>query len=661
MFNDADAVMGSTSVLITEALWTSQFGRHPAVVGRRVALDGQPHAIVGVLSNQLRYPEASAAVWKPLDVRTVGASRRRVQTLVIRRPEVSMERLRARLTSISLTLRDDGTLPAAQSLLFDDVVQVRISRNSGRPLWLIFAAVSLVLMVACVNVSNLFLVRASNRRGELAILSAVGADRAALMRQVATEVALLGSAGVIAGIGLAAALIQAMPWLLPEQMGFLTSTPAHLNWPVIGFASAVGIAVSLLAAVAPAWRSSHIDVIEAIKWQSRSVAGRSDERWQGALLALQLATVVVLLGGSGLLLRSFNRLTDVDPGYDAAALAQISIELPTSRYPKGGAALAVMEDLARQVEDVDLGQAALTKGTAISFEIRPEAEAGMAVDAAGMVLPWTSVSPDYFDTMGIPVLLGRTFDPSEGTSVMVVNDRLARRFWGEQSPIGRRFRLDADEPWRTVVGVVGDVRMMGLDDPTGHGMEFYLPHARREAGGGYTLVVRSPRDASVVVSRVKELLWVIDPDAPVVEAGSMRDDLLGSLYRQRFLLRLTTAFAVIALLIAAVGVYGVTTYWVSRRRRDLALRVAVGATRRHIIQLVLTRTAYVALAGGVFGAIGLAVSFPAIRSVLYETDGGDPLVLVGTTVVIGALVGIASVRPARTALAVDPAMLLRHD
>lgn len=660
LFGPDDTAPGSRSVLISERLWASQFGRDPAVLGRQLAIDGERHTVIGVLPDRVRYPEARAAVWKPLDAPSASQTRRRIQTIVIRRPDITIDELRARLAAITLSLRSQGTLPEGASLILDDVVQARVSRNEGRPLWTLLGAVGLVLLVACANVMNLLLVRASNRRGELAVQSALGADRLALMRQSLVEAAILAGAGTLAGLALAAAFIRVVTVIIPPQLDFLVSRSPDLNWRVIGAASGVALTVALVASLVPAWRSTRIDPIDAMKWPSRSIAGSRDEGWQGAMLAVQIATLLVLLGGTGLLLRSFTKLTNVDPGYDGAGVVSVAVQMTSARYEEAGSALAAMQELERLVEDAGIGHATLTAGTPISFEIRPEGEGGTPVDATGMVLPWSPVSPDWFETLGIPLLEGRTFVAGDGPDAIIVNDRLARTFWSGTSAIGRRFRLGANEPWRTVVGVVGDVRMMGLDDPSGHGMEFYTPHLPARGVGYFSLIVRSTLPVRDVVARVKDALRAIDPDVPVVEAGSLRDELIGGLYRQRFVLHVSIAFATIAVLLAGVGIYAVAAYWVARRRRELAIRIALGAGRRHVAGRMLSRTAFVCGIGAILGAIASAASFRVLKSLLYDTSGIDPLVLGATATFMIALVAAACLGPVRAALSVDPLTILRE-
>lgn len=655
-----DAAPGAEAVVISEALWESQFGRDPAAVGRRLAIDGQPHTVVGVLSDRVQYPERRTMIWKAFDVTTASQERARVQALVIRHPEVPLEALRARLAAVTLSLRAQGTLPTGHSLLFDDVVQQRMARNQGRPLWLMFGAVGLVLFIACGNVMNLMLLRASTRRSEFAVLSAIGASRFALVRLVGTEVALLTALGLTGGVAIAALLVHAIPVVVPVQLSFLTSTTADLNWRVLAFASGLAGLTSVLAGLVPIWRSSRIQPGDVMKWQSPSVAGARDERWQGSMLAVQLGVVIVLVGGTGALLRQFVALTNTDPGYDAAALVATSVQMTAPRYSDATVALRVMQDLEARVEAAGLGPATFTSGTPIYFEMRPEGEGARTVDATGMVLPWTRVSSDYFETMGIPVLQGRTFALDDSPEAIVVNDRLARAFWGDQSPIGRRLRFDRDEPWRTVVGVVGDVRMMGLDDPTKHGMEFYTLHSQTRAASGFELVVRSPLQPAVVVARVKELLWSVDPGVPVVEAGSMRDQLLESLYRQRFVVRLSSAFAATSMLLAGVGLYGVAASWVARRRRELAIRVAIGATGRQVVQRLLLPAAAVGTAGSALGIAGSLASVRLAQWSLGDTGTADLLVLCGTVGILVVLIALTCVGPTRTALSTDPAILLRE-
>lgn len=661
LFNEDDAVPESRTVLISERLWTSEFGRDPAVIERRVAIDGDPYTVVGVLPGHLRYPEARVDVWKPLDIASASQGRGRIQNVVVRRPGVSLDELRARLSAMVLSLREAGTLAAGESLLLDDVVQVRVSRSWAQPLWMLSGAVGLVLLIACVNVMNLLLVRASNRRGELAVQSALGADRFTLVRQAVTEVMMLAVVGTMAGLGLAAVLLRAVPAIVPPQMGYMSAEPG-LNWYAVAFASAMAMMVSLLAGFVPAWRSSRVDMLDAMKGQTRTIAGSRDERWQGALLAVQIGTVLMLLGGTSLLLRSFVKLTNVDPGYDAAALVSVSVQPTSPRHSQPGATFTIMQDLQRQVQDTGVGLAAFTAGTSFTFDTQPEGEGGLPVDATGMRFPWNPVSPDYFETMGIPVLEGRSFTPDDGPEAIVVNDRLAHTFWGEQSPIGHRFRMNVDQPWRTVVGVVGDVRMMGLDDPTGHGMEFYTPLQKDGTGATYyMLMVRSALSPEMVVSRVKELLWAIDPDVPVVEAGSFREVLIEGHYRRRFVLRLTAAFGAIAVLLTGVGIYGVAAYWVARRRHDLAVRVAFGAQGRHLVGLMLGRAAIVCAAGAALGVAGFMGSSRVLESWLYDTRPTDPLALGTAALLVIVLVATACLAPARAAVAVDPLTILREE
>ena len=338
----------------------------------------------------------------------------------------------------------------------------------------------------------------------------------------------------------------------------------------------------------------------------------------------------MLLTGAGLLLRSFIRLINVEPGFDTANLLVFLVQLPDARYKAPGSSLMLFEELDALVEGVPgvrratFSEGAPPTGGSFSFDIQPEAEGQGRREAPGLMLPHSRVAPDYFATMGIPLVEGRTFARDDPEDVVVVNDLLARRFWGTQSPVGRRFRLDPEEPWHTVVGVARDVKQMGLNDPMGDGMEVYFPYARATGARFFTFMVRVNGDEAAVVRQVKERLWSLDARLPVIEAATMDDRLGESVARPRFILRLVSAFAGIALLLAGVGVYGTAAYWVARRRRELGIRMALGATPRAILALVVGRSVRLAAWGC---AIGLMASLAVTRvlgSLMFETSPREP-------------------------------------
>lgn len=664
LFTDDDIHGTPRRVIISYRLWMSLFGGADDIVGREVEIDDQPHLVVGVMSPRTRYPGANAGIWRPLDL-TTARTRRRVQAVSLLQVGISKDEFAARLQTASGLLVETGLLAEGQVLKPDLLLQERFGRSDHRAFWLMFGAVTLVLLVACANVSNLLLARASNQSGEFALRSALGAGRTRLMAASFAECAILAVAGGVVGVAVARVLLSLLLRILPPQLTYLSANASELDVRVLLFAAALSALTCVLSGLLPIFRVSRADPLEALKQQSQTAVGR-DDVWQGLLITAQLSLVLVLFAGAGLLMRSFLRLTNVDTGFDSSNLVLLDVELPTRRYQQPGAALQLLEDVERRLESTGDLQITIAGGApltspAISLNIRPEAESGNDVDFNGLIMPWIEVAPDYFQTLGIPIVLGRTFGPDEPQDVVVVNDKLARRYWGDASPLGKRFRMHDNQPWRTVVGVVGDVRQMGLNDPTGHGMELYLPHPRNRGGGGYSLLVRSSRDADTVINMVKQTVWSLDARLPFSDAMTMSDRIGESLFRQRFFLRVSMAFTLVATVLTMVGVYGAFAYWMSRRRRDVAIRIAIGASPNAVVRSVIGKGLRLATAGAVAGLVIALAGARVMESLLFEIDSRDPLTLAAVTVLLGMVSVVACVVPALKASRVDPMTTLRAE
>ena len=665
LFDERDAVQGERVALISERLWTSRFGRADDVVGRRLSVDDEPHTVVGVLPTRFAFPERNADVWRPL-APAAQDFRGRVQTVVRLPRDTTREAVTAQLQALSTRLQDEGILPGDRRFVFEDLVQRRYGRQYATALYAMLGAVSLVLLIACVNVANVLLARATTRRGEFALMGALGATRSRLIGHAMLESLVLAALGGLAGLAIARLLLTAILDFLPPQMALL-ATVTTLDWRAVAVAVGLAALTCLGVGVLPALRVARIDVIEGLKGRPSGGTDRASERWQSALVIGQLALVLVLLTGTGLLLRSFVRLVGVEPGFDAANLLVFEIQLPSERYQAPGAPLAFFEELEQLVEAIpgvagaSFSQGAPPTGSGFSFDIQPEAEGRPAVSAPGLTLPHANVAPDYFATMGIPLLAGRTFAAEDPEDVVVVNDILARRFWGDDSPVGRRFRLDPQRPWLTVVGVAGDVKQMGLNDPMGDGMELYVPYPRTTGARFFTFIVRTRGSQAGVAQQVKERLWTLDPTVPVSAALTMDERLVESVARPRFLLGLSSAFAGMALLLAGVGVYGTAAYWVARRRHELGVRLALGATRRAILALVIGRSVRLAAWGC---AIGVAVSLMGttiLGSLLFQTSVREPATFIAVIALLVGLVVTAGYLPARRASQVDPAAVFRTE
>jgi putative ABC transport system permease protein len=665
LFTDDDLTSQTSSVIISYRHWATQFGGDPDIIGRVVEIDDQPHTVIGVMSPRTRYPEANAAIWRPLNLNSAQPSRRRVQTVTVRHPGVSVDQFNARLAAASAALVEAKLLTAEYRLVPDVLLQERFGRSDRRAFWLMFGAVSLVLLVACVNVSNLLLARASTRHGEFALRSALGAGRGRLVMSAFGECAVLAIAGGLAGIVVARLLLSLLLKILPPQLTYLSASASELDLRVLVFAAAISFAACVLAGFLPSWRASRADPIDAIKRHAQAVSGR-DDVWQGILIAGQLSLVLVLLAGAGLLMRSFVRLTNVETGFKPENLILLDVELPTRRYAKPGSALSLLEDVERRIEadgntKMTIGAGAPLTSPWISFDINPEAEGGLDVDFAGQIMPFLPVAPDYFQTIGVPILAGRSFTPNDPDDVIVINDKLARRYWGEVSPLGKRFRNNAEDAWKTVIGVVGDVKQMGLNDPTGHGMEYYAAHLRNRGGGNYSILVRTERSPDEAIAAVKQVVWSLDPRLAFSDVMPMTARIGESLYRQRFFLRLSTAFTLIATALAMIGVYGAFTYWVARRHRELAIRMAIGASPERVLGLVLARALRLAIGGVVVGlAIALAGA-QVMKTMLFEIDPRDPATLSVVTVLLALAAIAACAIPAARAARVDPMTTLRAE
>ncbi|HET9704948.1 MAG TPA: ADOP family duplicated permease [Vicinamibacterales bacterium] len=663
LFTAADATSGERVVLISERLWAVHFGRDPGVIDRLVTIDDQTHRVVGILPARFNFPESSVGAWQPIDVET-GGIRRRVQLVAVLQDGVTRAQVDDRLKTLTASLRESGALPQGQYLATDVPLQVRFGQRGATALYLLLGAVAVLLLVACVNVSNLILVRASSRRGELALKLAIGAGRARLLRDAASESLVLAVAGGALGWWLAGGLLPIILGLAPENMLMLSSATGELDRRAVGFAIAITSVTCALFSVLPAWRASRIDPIDALKQHSHSSTGRRDDWWQGALVSTQIALLVVLLGAAGLLLRSFVALSQVDVGFNPDGITTYEIQMPP-RYAQGGAARAFMRQVEERVEST-LGLPATVvssipiRSGGFSQDVQPEAE-GIAPPPGTLSLPIARVSADFFDVFGVRMLQGRTFVAEDGEDAIIINDVLARRYFGDRSPIGRRFKTHTTQPWLTVVGIAADVKTMGPADAIGEGTEAYLPMGPNGESSFLTLAVRSDGPDSATVQQVSRIIRNLDPRMPILSATTMREAIGDSMARPRFLASLSGAFTISALLIAAVGVYGVSAYWVTRRRRELAIRLAVGASPDRLVASVLGRALRLAVIGI---AIGLAIALAGARvmsAMLFATDPRDPVTFGGIIVLLAVIAIAACAVPAVKAARIDPMTTLRAE
>ena len=664
LFTQDDATSADRPVLMSEKFWRTRFGRDPGVVGRILTIDDAPYRVIGVLPARFTLPETGPEVWRVVNIDDT-TMRGRVQVVVMRKAGVTRAQVDDRLRTLSASMQASGLLPKGQSLVTDVPLPMRIGRGGASALYLLLGAVTTLLLVACVNVCNLMLVRASIRSGELALMAAIGAGRSRLLRDAAMESLLLASAGGALGLWLASGLLGIILGITPGNMLMLSRATGALDLRAVVFAGSVTLITCVIFTMLPAWRASRVDPIDALKQQSRAMAGRRDDWWQGALVSIQIALVVVLLAGAGLLLRSFVKLNQVDLGFNPDRMVTLEMQLTSPRYSAPGVSLNLMREVESRIETqlgypVTISTGSPIRGGGFSMDVHPEAE-GLTPPAPPTYLTSMRASADFFDVYGIPILEGHTFTPDDADTAVIVNDLIAKRYFGNQSPIGRRFRTDTTNPWMTVVGVSADVKTSGPSEPYGD-MEYYIPYpAVPRTYNFISLSAAVGSNPEAAISRIKRIVWDLDSRVPIISAISLREQFGDAIARPRFVLSLSGAFTICAVLIAAIGVYGVSAYWVARRRREMAIRMAMGASPDRLVMSVFARSLRLAAFGA---AVGIAIALggaQVMKSLLFAVDPRDPMTFIGVTILLGVIAIAACLGPALKASRIDPMTTLRAE
>ncbi|MBM3791316.1 MAG: ABC transporter permease, partial [Acidobacteria bacterium] len=611
------------SVVLTHGMWARRFGSDPDAIGKSLTLNGLVFSVVGVLPRSFSLPREvfptlygiePMEVFLPLPL-TPAAPRTRdredFNILGKLRPGIALEEAQAEMDAITAALRQDhpDLYPPNGGLTFSVVPLLEQAvGDARRPLYVLLGSVGFVLLVACANIANLSLARAAARQKEIALRTAVGASRGRIVRQMLTESVMLALCGGAAGILLAAWSLDGIKFLGPESIPRLTEI--RIDGRVFAFTLLISGFTGILFGLAPALRASRIDLIAALNEGGRDASGMNAVwgRGQGMrklLVIAELALSVVLLIGAGLLIRSFARLQNVHPGFNPRDLLTFGLTMAGAKY---GDSEAVVEACRRLWERLERLAGATASGgiaplplgpiyawTPIVVEGREPPPGEKFVNADERV-----VAARYFQAMEIPLRAGRFFDERDGAAtkpVVIVDDRMAREFWPDQDPIGRRIRRggpDSGRPWLTVVGVVGRVKQESLDsDPR---IAFYLPHAQFPVRS-LSVVVRSAVDPASLMAVIKEEIRELDPELPLYRVQTMEKSVGRSLAPRHFSMLLLGIFAGIALLLAAVGIYGVMAYMVSQGTREIGIRLAMGATRRRILSRIIREGMALAILG----------------------------------------------------------------
>jgi predicted permease len=671
-----DEVNGPKVAIIGEGLWRRRFGGDGAILGQQIRLDDNPYTVIGVMPaafEDLLAP--SAQVWTPLQYdkslppqgREWGHHLRMVGRL---RQGVEIEQARQELNTIARIPVMEFSRPPHASLANGLMIRsLQDDMTSGvRPALLaVLGAVLLVLLIACVNVTNLLLARGAQRRGEFAMRAALGATRARLVRQLLTESLLLGVIGGVLGMIVAAFGVSALLALSPP--GLPRVGAISVDATVFAFAFAITTLVGLLVGLIPALHISRTDLQTGLKQSSRSTAG-GHQLTRRTLVVAEVALALVLLVSAGLLLRSMQRLFAIDPGFETQHLLTMQVQTSGKRFDAATTHRFFAQSLENVRQIPGVSAAALTSQLPLSGELEdgygvhfessptgnPEADQGALRYA---------VSPGYFETMGIPLRRGRllnTYDTADAPLVVLISESLAKSKFLDQDPIGQRLQIGpSNGPLYTIVGVVGNVKQTSL--VLSQSDAVYIPTQQWHlfADKALWLVVRARVDAASLAPAVRQAIWSVDKDQPVVRVATMDDLLAASAAERRFALTLFEAFGLVALMLAATGIYGVLSGSVTERTREIGVRLALGATRSQILALVFRQGMRMTALGVLVGLVGAVLSSQALTRLLYGVSRLDPIAYLGVSALLVCVSLIACWVPAWRAARVDPSITLRSE
>ena len=678
---DDEQLSGPPVAVLGFGLWQGQLGGDPAIIGQRIMLNDVAVEVVGVMPEGFRLPTdftadatEPTALWRPLRLAKISRTAHTFYAAAVLAPGQTPATATAELRAITGRLTERGEYDRQMRFTAFAVGLDEEIRGGLRPaMWLLMGAVGFLLLIACVNVANLLLVRGDARVREMAVRTAVGASPTRLVRQLFTESVVLAVLGAVLGLALAALALQALTSLDATSLPPLA--PVRLDWPVIAFTLLLAVATTLLFGLAPALRTLHAD-LQSLHGAQRTTAGPRRQRLRGALVTGQVALAVVLVIGAGLMIRTLAALADVDLGFNPDRVLTMRVTIPGARYDTGERVANFFDELQRRVRALPGVEAAgvmraLPLATTIGeYDVDIDGyEESPGREAKGHA---QVVSQGAFEAMGMRLVRGRWFtdaDTMASAPVTVVNETMARAYWTDPAAVvGGRLRLGsaANRPWTTVVGVVADERRDGVTAIVKE--EFFVPHIQwpvATSGGdpvrSVFVVARTAGDPMSPAGAIRSEIRQLDASLPVGEVRSMRDVVATALAMPRLTGFLLGAFAMIALALAAVGIYGVLAYLVSQRTREIGIRLALGADRSQMLGMVLGYGLSLAAAGIVGGLAGALALTRLMQGLLYEVGPYDPVTFAVVAAALLIVAMMASVLPARRATRISPTVALRAD
>ncbi len=672
---DEDKKGAEPVVILGYSLWQRRFGGEPGVVGRTVTLDAKPFTIVGVMPPQLILYEDSQlytpiGVWMGEESMTERGAHD--DTTVVARLKAGVTQAQAQAEMDTIARRLEQQYPGTNTGYRVAMSPIRDAfvGDSGPPILVLFAAVGFVLLIACVNVANLLLARGAAREREIAIRSALGASRLRVIRQLLTEGAVLAVVSGLLGLLVGAWGLKGLLTLIPQDVGM--GMPVAVNSWVLGFTCLLSLVTVAIFGLVPALQVSKPDLNETLKEGGRTASGGVERRQlRSVLVVSEIALALVLLVSAGLMIKSFRRLLAVDPGFNPENVLTMEVNLRGSKYGKPDKVAAFAQQALDRIRPLP-GVRFAALGTELPLT---DSHSRSDITIEGQPVPaighfphpdFHVVSPDYFRAMGIPLMRGRYFtesDTPQAPGVVLLSESLARRFWPDGDAVGKRIlhgHPDLKNPWLTVVGVVGDTKQYGLSTETK--WEVYLSYLQSPPRtGDFRLIVRAPSHPEGLTAAIKSEVHGIDKDVPVHDEVTMQRIVSDSVGTRRITMLLLGLFAGLAMVLAAVGIYGVISYSVTQRTHEIGVRMALGAERTDVLWLVVGKGFVLALVGVAVGLAGALALTRFLSSLLFGVRPTDPAIFLGVSLILAAVALVASYIPARRAARVDPMVALRYE
>lgn len=661
-------------VVIGYGLWQRRFSSDDHVIGRSMDINGRTFEIVGVMPQDFQFP-ALTEMWTPLVFSDAQLSPNfrgsHGLSLYARiKPAIPMPRALGDMQRVSTQIIENAQQYPYKTFNFAVLIRPLLEDYVGdvRPaLILLMGAVALVLLIACCNVANLLMVRASARDREIGIRAALGASRRRLVRQLLTESLLLSATGAVFGVGLARLGVSVIASMGAEAFPRLAS--ATLDPATLIFSVAVALVTGILFGVVPAAQASQSRSYDSLKEGGRgSSTGAASQRLRKILVAGEVALSLALLAGAGLLIQSFMKLQAVDPGFKTEGVLTIRVSLPPARYSQPAQISSFYQSLLDRVRNVPGVQSA---GATSGLPLSGNGFSGTVAPDSPLVQPGQFpeadqryITPGYFETVGTKLIAGRYFedhDTATTAPVAIIDETMAKTYWPSEDPIGKRIKLGGPQstnPWMTIVGVVRHVRLTSLERPSR--VELYVPHAQVSLTA-MSLAIKTAGNINSMSTAVQKATMSIDPEQPVYSVRLFDELVADSMLRRRLIMILLAVFAGVALTLAALGIYGVISYWVSQRSHEIGIRLALGATRATILKMVIGQSLWVVLIGIIAGLFASAAMSRGITTMLFDVNAADPATFL---LVCGTLIAVAlaaSLIPAFRATLVDPSNTLRRE